>query len=162
MPVSTLPSTTPYLRRLESGLLVPATTGKRTFVSERAKFTAGFDRDFESYSTNVPSDPAPAVVSDLYETSNYSGNFRDQLGSLGLDLNLLFWSQDQTLSWIETHPQHLHPEGWATFLPFMVGGNRLVANVLRYGSLLHVFCYRFNNDLVRYAVCRHRWVIPHP
>ena len=138
-----LPETTSHLRRLKSGLIVPATSGKRTFVTERAMFPGFFDSDFRNYGTDVTSDPLPETPSDLYEMTA-DGDFKTLLGSFGPDPEPLFWrSQDQILSWIEKHPDDLHPQGWATFFPFVVGKKRFVADVDRDSRSLEAYIRRF-------------------
>jgi hypothetical protein len=156
----TLPATTSHLSRLESGLIVPATKGTRTFVNTRKMFTGYFDPGFESYGTNVPSDPTPQVGSDLYEmTSN--GSFKTVLESFELDPNLLFWrSQDQTLTWVKNHPNHLPPDGWSTFLPFIVGDKKFVAIVCRDDRELEAYVSHFDVGSVWDAKVRERWVLP--
>ncbi len=165
LPVS-LPETTTHLHRLKSGIIIPATRGERTFVMERTMFPGYFDPDFVSYGTNVPSEPTPETFSDLYEMAE-SGNFRNVLGSLNTNLDLLFWkSQDQALTWVEKHPEDLHPEDlhpdddWATFFPFFVGKKKFVANVCRHNRTLNVYVYYFTFSHVWSTQRRCRFVLP--
>lgn len=155
-----LPETTTHLRRLKSGLVIPATSGKRTFVTERNMFPGYFDEDFIEYGIDVPSKAMPEIDSELYEMTG-DGDFRKLLGSFKLDLDLLFWkSQDQALTWIENHPNDLHPKGWATFFPFIVGKKKFVAYVYRLEGELRAFVYHFESGLVWCAEFQHRLVFP--
>ncbi len=157
-----LPATTSHLRRLESGLVVPATAGTRTFVSTRDMFPGYFDEEFVSYGTNVPAEAMPETKVDLYEMTA-DGNFETLLGSFKEeDVHVLFWeNQDQILTWVENHPTHLHPQGcWATFFPFLVSGKPFVARVDRYERKLKAYVYHFGRGIVWYVGLRRRLVLP--
>lgn len=158
--MTALPETTSHLRRLKSGLIIPATTGTRTFVTQHDMLSKYFDKDFVRYGTDVPAVAATSTSSDLYEMTK-NGNLRDILGSVHTYTGPLFWrSQDQVLTWVENYQQHLHPKGVATFFPFIVGEKRLVASVhLRHGVLM-AYVSRFEVDFVWRAGFCCRVVIP--
>lgn len=104
--MSSLPETTSHLRKLRGGLLIPATTGKRTFVTEQAKFTGSFGTHFAYYGTNVPSAAMQNSPSVVYEVT-HMGHFKTILESFKISFRDLFWkSQDQILAFISKYPEY--------------------------------------------------------
>lgn len=87
--IAALPETTTHFRRLESGILIPATSGRRTFITERNMFPEFFDSRFYNYTTDVPNEECPESFCELYEATQ-NGSFRDLLGSFNTDLVPLF------------------------------------------------------------------------
>ena len=158
--VIALPATTTHLRRLKSGLIVPATTGIRTFVTQRDMFPGYFDEDFVGYETNVPSEATVPTLSNLYEVTK-EGDFRDLLGSFNLELEPLFWrSQDQILTWVDNHPQYIRPYEWPAFFPFIIGKKRFVTSVSWYRSELRTILNHFDDNDVRVAAYSSSLVLP--
>lgn len=108
----------PHLRQIAAGT-IPATDGRRTFVQANRMFPGYFDLDFEKFGTNVPGKPEPQTRFEVYEMIQ-DGTFQEILEGFSVNTRKLFWSQDQAITWIENNPELLHPQGWATFLPFSV------------------------------------------
>lgn len=158
--ILTLPETTSHLRRLQRGLVLPATTGVRTFVTARDMFSDGFDSNFDEYGTNVPYQAMPKTSADLYEMTA-DGDFKSLLGSFNINPKRLFWrSQDQVLTLVENHPYHLHPQGWITLFPFIVREKSFVASVTQFRRKLGAYVRYFEDVGVWYAENRHRVVLP--
>ncbi len=159
--ITAFPETTSHFRRLKSGLIIPATTGQRTFVTERAMFPGFFDVDFERYGTDVQGQATPEALSDVYEMTAH-GNFQTLLNSFELDLDTLFLTQDQALAWITAHPEYFGSDDPSVLLPFIVEENRFVASVLRREHELRAGAFLFVDDYVWFAGRRLRLVLPQP
>lgn len=158
--ISALPETTTYLRRLESGLVIPATTGTRTFYTQSTMFPGFFDSKFSKLGTNVPTIATGPASSALYEITRAKG-YRDLLGSFKTSLELLLWkSQDQILTWIESYPQHIHPSGYPTYFPFTVFGKFFVVVVDIHNNKLGVNLDHFHSDQFMDIGCLDRMVLP--
>lgn len=154
------PETTTHLRRLESGLVVPATTGTRTFVTQRDMFLGGFDEDFTKYGTDIPAPATATVFSNLYEITK-DGYFRNIISSFSINIEQLFWrSQDQILAWIENYPSYLHSSRSPTFFPFLAGKRRFVASVRLSHDMLVTYLNRFDSRDYLIYECYYRLVFP--
>lgn len=158
--MTALPETTSHLCRLESGLVIPATAGTRTFVTQRDMFPGYFDEDFVGFGTDVPTGATAPTPSDLYEIIS-DGDFRDILGSFNIDPEPFFWrSQDQIITWLETHSRYLYSEGWATCFPLIVGEKRLFVDVDRNNCGLETHVRHFDCGIVWHAEHRSIVVLP--
>lgn len=124
-----LPVETSHLMLHARNLFVPATDGKRTFVSERNSFKHYFDSNIIKWGVVSPSSPSPSRNGSIYAVRR-SGTFVALLASFGVISPTLFWkSQDQILQFIEHHIDSLQKERWANFFPYMEGDKRFVFRV---------------------------------
>jgi hypothetical protein len=90
-------------------------------------FTGFFDKNFIKYRTNVPTEATIQSSSDLYVV-DVDGDCCDLMKSIDAKTLPQVWkSQDQILTWLETHHNRLQPEGSATIFPFIVGRRLLIA-----------------------------------
>ena len=153
----------PQYQRLISGgqrLVLAATDGTRTFVKSAGMFPGYFDSDFHNWNTDVPSTATVETLFQVYEHEK-DGNFAQVFGSLKRPHASLFFTQDQALEVVASHATWFCPKGWATFIPFTVRGEYLVAVVSRCGDdELGLDVSRFSHCHVWGAVQHYRFVIP--
>jgi len=155
-----LPSSEVYLRKISGDVTIPATTGARTIAQAKKTFPGYIDSDFANWGLNVPSPSTPDTSVEVHEQVK-DGTFATIFGSLGKNLDDLCFTQGQNISFVEVHPELLHPEGYGTFFLFKVNGEYFVAGVdRRSGGRLQAYVYRFSFDDVWYAEYRSRFVFP--
>jgi hypothetical protein len=156
-------STTHLLRRSRPSdtLLVPATKGTRTFVTERAMFPDNFV-DFEELGTNVTSGPTPAIVPVVYDLTAQA-TLKTTVRSFEIEIERLLWpSQDSILAFVEKYPNWLNPTGWGTFFPFINGANAFAACVSDVGRGLRACVYSINYSYAFRTRNTQRFIFPDP
>ncbi|MCX6714070.1 MAG: hypothetical protein NTV48_03145, partial [Candidatus Vogelbacteria bacterium] len=150
----------PYLRKIADGKLA-ATTGKQVLAMMVKLFRGFLDPNFTNWGTNVPGKATAEALFEVWEMFKENGTLAQIFGGFGIDLDKLCWSQDQIITFVETHADLLHPEGWATFFLFRVGDEFFVAYVLRYGDgRLRANVDPLSNGYVWDAEHRFRFVVP--
>ena len=139
---------------------IPATTGKRTIAKATKIFTGYIDADFVNYGCDVQGASAPETQTDVYELVE-DGDFRKIFGSFGINLDLLCFTQNQIIAWVETNHKRLCTEGYGTFFLFKENGEFFVASV-GFGDTgaLKVHVLRLSSDRVWFAGGRPRIVLP--
>ena len=146
------------ITRLISGdydLVLLDTTGKRTIAKAGNVFSGGIDRDFINWGLDVSGVPTGVTRIAVHEMVR-DGAFKDIFADI-----TLWFTQEQVIAFVERHANWLHPNGWATFLPFIVGKECFVACVIRYSDgRPNVYVYRSAYDHVWYAEYRYRVVVP--
>ena len=109
----------PFLRSISEGkkITVPACTRLRVIAHAEDVFTWGIDGDFVRWNLDVPSVATPATDVEVHELIR-DGKFEDIYGSTGVDLDKLVLTQDQVISFVETHKKWLRKDGNGTFFLF--------------------------------------------
>ncbi|MEQ1499911.1 MAG: hypothetical protein ABL917_00885 [Parcubacteria group bacterium] len=151
-----------YLHLISGGrtLTIPASSGKRTIAKAKDVFRWGIDGDFKNWGLDVPGIATPEIDVEVHEMVE-DGKFADIYGSTGYDLDKLVMTQDQVVSFVETHKGWLRTEGRGTFFLLKGGNEFFVADVCVYSEgSLYAYVYRFSHGRVWHAGSRHRFVIP--
>jgi hypothetical protein len=114
-----------YLQPITTGekLILPATTGDKTIASARNIFDGRMDLHFKNL--DGPSTATPETQIEIYKLVR-GGKMKDILSHFPLR-----FTQSQVVAFMEHYPHLLHPNGWATFLPFTVNGEDFFATVYR-------------------------------
>ena len=146
----------PITRLLNGGeLMLPATTGDRTIAKAIAIFAGYIDPNFTNWELDVLAAATAKTCIEVHEMV-CDANFKTIFAG-----NTKRFTQDQVIAFVETYANWLHPQGWATLLPFTVDGKDFVARVSRYSDGgLKVYVFRFSNDYVWDAEYRYRVVFP--
>lgn len=144
---------------LSEKLMLKPTKGKRTIARTKDIFSY-IDADFQNYGTDVPGEArgeTEVAVHEMLEDSTFAQMF----GSLSAGLDSLCFTQDQIISFVETHRSQLRTDGYATFFLFKVGDKFFVASVdLSSDGELRVLVFHFSDAFVWYGESRHRVVVP--
>ncbi len=154
-----------YLRLISGAekLVVPATTGKRTIAKSEQLFTGYLDSDFKRWGLDSKSSPTPEMPVEVHEMVK-NGTFAQIYGGMNVDLNKLVLTQDQIVSFVETHRKWLRADGYGTFFLFKEKVEDeeqfFVADVHVNGRGLDVYVDRFSYGHVWHAGYRLRFVIP--
>lgn len=158
----------PYLRKIADGTLRP-TDGKRTIAGAKKMFPGGLDGDYSRWGTDVPGKPSLEMPFEVYELVK-DGKFAQIFDAFGAPLDSLCWEQDKILTFVEDHPELLHPEGYGTFFLFKVKFDEntknereefFVADVYRNDDgLLRAYVHRLSYGNVWIAEYRYRFVVP--
>jgi len=159
-------------RTCGNGISVPSSPAQSTSLPASERWLArpifslgGVDSDFADWGTDVPGEAKPETQFEVFEQDG-NGTFAQIFGAFGVDLDKLCWSQDQIITFVESHANLLHPKGWATFFLFRVGEELFVAHVYRrnaaVGTLrqLEAYVSRLSCGHVWSAKYRHRFVVP--
>ncbi|MCX6712535.1 MAG: hypothetical protein NT041_02530 [Candidatus Vogelbacteria bacterium] len=134
------------------------------------KLFRGFlDYNFVNWGTNVLGKATSEALFEVYELVK-DGIFAQIFGAFGVTLDSLCWEQDQIISFVESHPELLHPKEWATFFLFKVKFDEgkpeereefFVAYVHRGDAgQLRAHVRRLSDDRVWPADYRYRFVLP--
>jgi len=150
---------TPILRLLTPDLIIPATDGTEN-LSDAVVFPGYVDPDLKRWGCNVVSKAKPETPVAVHDLCD-NGTFQQIFGGQGVDLDQLCLTPHQIKQFVRTYPEHLHPEGYATFFLFKVAGKFFVAGIYwRAACRLEVRVRRLSHDDVWYADGRYRVVLP--
>lgn len=160
-------STGDYLRLIsgEETLTLDPTDGKETLANAGNLFTGWLDPDFENYRTNVPGSATPEMKIAVYEMIK-DGDFKEIFGSLANDPGVLCLGQGQIIQFVKKFGSWLHPDGYATLIPFKAkskDGHEEVFVAIVYrssGGRLGAVVYRFSDGNVWDGADRYRVVVP--
>lgn len=144
------------LRPIQSGLVIPATFGTRTFAQATDIFPGGI----YGKNCNIIGEARPETPIVVHEL-NENGTLQQIFGGQGVSFDQLCLEPEQIIQFVIKYSEHLHPQGYATF--FLLPGSSLVASVYWDDDRgLGVYVYHFSCDFVWRAGSRHRVVLPCP
>ncbi len=140
-------------------LIIGSTTGERTIAKAKALFAGYIAPDFKNWKTDVSGEErgkTSVEVRELVKDATYA----QMLGDIGRKIDDLVLTQDQIITFIETHRSWLPTGGYATFFPFKVNDEVFVAYVLVFDDgRLKVFASRLLDGHVWPSVYRFRVVV---
>lgn len=109
---------------LTPALVIPVTDGTKTLAQATDVFPGGIYG--ESCGGSSQAQPKTLVnVHELIENATFQQMFEGQ----GVDLDKICLEQDQIVEFVISHPDQLHPQGYATFFLFRANGDFFVAHV---------------------------------
>ncbi len=138
---------------------IAATGGKRTIAKAKKTFPGFIDSDFVNYGCDVVEESKPETSTEVYEMTD-DGDFSKIFGGFGINLDLLCFTQDQIIEFVETQPDWLRKDGYGTLFLFKVNGEFFVASVRVDVGGLEVHARRFSRNCVWGGDYRHRVVVP--
>jgi hypothetical protein len=148
----------PYLKKIGSGIL-PATDGKRTLAQASNIFKGYLDPDFYNWKMDVKGQPTKEMPFEIFELVK-DGTFNQVFGAFGVELDKLYWSQDQVISFIEKHADLLHLQNHITFLLFKVDNGFFVVDISSFVGQLGACTRCLSSDIVWHERDRGRFVVP--
>ncbi len=151
----------PYLRLILGGtkLTISECSGQRTIAKVDKVFRGYIDRDFVNYGLDVEGVATPDTDVEVHELVR-DGDFTDIYNSLGADLDKLVLTQDQVISFVETHRGWLRKDGYGTFFLLKEGNGFFVAGVSVHPDGLDVQARRLSDAYVWYGGYGRRFVLP--
>lgn len=140
-------------------LVLDACDGKRT-IAKAADVFSYIDSDFKNWDTDEPGRATPEMLVAVYEIAE-DAHFDEMFTSINSDVSKLVLEQDQILNFVKKHGSRLRKDGCAMFFLFRAAGRLFVADVgVGSGGRLVVFVRRFEHDVVWFANCQLRLVVP--
>lgn len=140
-------------------IIIPPTTKGRKIRNMKSLFPGGIYFDFNRTECDIVESATPKIAADMYEMVE-NGNYRKIFGGFGLNLDLLCFTQEQIIAWLEIHQSRLRSDGVSTFFLFKAGDQFFVANVIVHSIGFLVDVFRFSYKRVWTANHRHRVVVP--
>ncbi|MEK7209051.1 MAG: hypothetical protein AAB677_02225 [Patescibacteria group bacterium] len=140
------------LRRIKSGLTIPATNGHGLLSEAKGTFPGWIDPNLTRYGCNVRGEARLETKVDVHELVE-NATFRQMFEGQGIDLGAFCLSQDQIEQFVLNNRDHL-PQGCSTIFLFKVEDSFFVAPVywsddrrLKVGVYLFSYAYVWNADL---------------
>lgn len=137
-------------------IMLRATEGTGTFARSGDIYTGYLDSDFESWNLDGPGKASPEMQVSMKEmVPGSNGKLADIFAAIG-EIEKLVVPQEQAKNLAVEHRDKLHPDGWATFVPFTRNdepvnadkSNVFVASVYADGGELKADVYEFLFDYV--------------